>query len=78
MIEWGGALRWLRSSQAAAERSRAVAQEGGGYATLFRGGDRSADVFTPLSAPLLAIHKRLKSQFDPAGIFNPGRLYPDL
>jgi glycolate oxidase FAD binding subunit len=76
LIEWGGALRWLRTSQPAQE-VRAVAQQGGGHATLFRG-ERTCEVFTPLSAPLLAIHRRLKSHFDPAGIFNPGRLYREL
>ena len=76
LIEWGGALRWLRSD-APASLIRARAQELGGHATLFRGGDR-VDVFTPLSAPLLAIHRRLKQEFDPAGIFNPGRMYAEL
>jgi len=32
-------------------------------------------VFAPLPAPIAAIHKRLKAEFDPAGIFNPGRMY---
>ena len=77
MIEWGGALRWLRSKQPA-EQIRARARQRGGFATLFRGGDRSSGVFTPLSPAVAAIHKRLKAQFDPAGIFNPGRMYPDL
>jgi glycolate oxidase FAD binding subunit len=76
LIEWGGALRWLRTSRAAQE-VRAAAQRGGGHATLFRG-DPSYDVFTPLAAPLMTIHRRLKSHFDPAGIFNPGRLYREL
>lgn len=77
MIEWGGALRWLRSGRLAAEiRSRAV--ELGGHATLFRGGDRSQGVFTPLPPGLAAIHRRLKSEFDPGGIFNPGRMYAEL
>ena len=76
LIEWGGALRWLRISQTAPE-VRAVAQRGGGHATLFRG-EPACEVFTPVSAPLMAIHRRLKSHFDPAGIFNPGRLYPEL
>jgi glycolate oxidase FAD binding subunit len=77
MIEWGGALRWLRSGQPPAEvRSRAV--ELGGHATLFRGCDRSQEVFTPLPPGLAAIHRRLKSEFDPAGIFNPGRMYAEL
>jgi len=50
----------------------------GGHATLFRNGDKAVGVFTPLSAPLAAIHKRLKTTFDPAGIFNPQRLYTGL
>ena len=76
LIEWGGALRWVRTSQAA-EEVRAAAQRGGGHATLFRG-ERTGEVFTPLAAPLMAVHKRLKAHFDPAGIFNPGRLYREL
>lgn len=77
LIEWNGALRWLRTDQTV-QQMRECTQQAGGHATLFRGGDRSAGVFTPLTAPVAAIHRRLKAQFDPAGIFNPGRLYPDL
>jgi len=77
LIEWGGALRWLRTDQSA-EQVREIATKAGGHATLFRGGDRSTGVFTPLTPTLTAIHRRLKAQFDPAGIFNPGRMYPDL
>jgi glycolate oxidase FAD binding subunit len=77
LVEWSGALRWLRSDAPAAQvRARAAAL--GGHATLFRGGDRSVGVFPPLSAPVLAIHKRLKAEFDPSGIFNPGRMYDGL
>jgi glycolate oxidase FAD binding subunit len=73
LIEWGGAQRWLRGDVPSAEvRERAAAC--GGHATLFRGGERH-HVFTPLSAPIAAIHGRLKAEFDPAGIFNPGRMY---
>ena len=73
LIEWGGALRWLRSPRPAAEiRSRALAL--GGHATLFRGGDRSQGVFTPLSPALAGIHQRLREHFDPAGIFDAGRM----
>ena len=72
-IDWGGAQRWLRS-EAPAEQIRARAAACGGHATLFRGGARR-DVFTPLPGPIAAIHQRLKAEFDPAGIFNPGRMY---
>ncbi len=75
-IEWGGALRWLRTALPAPEiRHRACAL--GGHATRFRGGDRHG-VFTPLAAPIAAIHQRLKDEFDPARIFNPGRMYEGL
>jgi glycolate oxidase FAD binding subunit len=77
LFEWGGAQRWLRSP-ASAESIRAAATAARGHATLFRGGDRSGAVFQPLAPPLLALHQRLKQAFDPAGILNPGRLYPNL
>jgi FAD/FMN-containing dehydrogenase len=76
-VEWGGALRWIRGRATAAE-VRAAAIRLGGHATLFRAADKSAGAFTAVSAPLMQIHQRLKRSFDPAGIFNPGRLYPDL
>lgn len=77
LIEWGGAQRWLFSDESPAA-IRAAAQAAGGHATLFRGGDKSIGVFTPLSTPLAKIHQRLKVAFDPSGIFNPGRLYKDF
>lgn len=77
LIEWGGALRWLRT-QAAAALVRGAAARAGGHATLFRGGDKAAGVFAPLAPALARLHRELKSAFDPVGIFNPGRLYPEL
>jgi glycolate oxidase FAD binding subunit len=35
-------------------------------------------VFAPLPPPLLALHRALKARFDPRGILNRGRLYPDF
>ena len=77
MIEWGGALRWL-ATNADARTVREAARRAGGHATLFRGGDKSAGVFQPLEPVLAKIHRRLKASFDPEGIFNRGRLYPDF
>jgi glycolate oxidase FAD binding subunit len=77
LIEWGGALRWLRS-RADPKTVRDAAARAGGHATLFRGGDKSRGVFHPLSPVLMKLHRNLKQAFDPAGVFNPGRLYPDL
>jgi glycolate oxidase FAD binding subunit len=77
LIEWGGAQRWLCTSTAAGA-VRDAAAAAGGHATLYLGSDRSAGVFSPLRSPLDRIHRELKRSFDPAGIFNPGRLYPGL
>lgn len=82
LVEWHGALRWLWAPAQVGAELRAAAQAVGGHATLWRapaGVDKAAHgVFAPLSGPQLAIHRRLKAEFDPAGIFNPGRLYPEF
>jgi glycolate oxidase FAD binding subunit len=77
LIEWGGSLRWL-ASNADARTVREAAAHAGGHATLFRAADKSAGVFTPLAPALAKIHRKLKQAFDPAGVFNPGRMYADL
>ena len=74
LVEWGGAQRWLCTSTPAAQL-RETAAAVGGHATLFRGGDKSAGVFAPLSPALERIQRQLKAAFDPDGVFNPGRLY---
>lgn len=76
-IEWGGALRWLRSD-AAADTIRAAASAAGGHATLFRGGDKSVGVFHPLPPAVAGITARVKHALDPDRVFGRGRLYPDL
>jgi len=80
LIEWGGALRWLKSD-APAETIRATAAAVGGSATLYRApAELKAQVgaFAPLPAPLMALHQNLKAAFDPRGLFNPGRFYRGL
>lgn len=78
LIEWGGAQRWLRLPLPRRPDMSAVLDATTGHATLFRAKDKSAGVFTPLAAPLDRITRELKKQFDPAGIFNRARLYPDF
>lgn len=75
LIEWGGAQRWLRASSNEAETIRSAVRAVGGHATLFRGGEKSVGVFQPLAPAVARIHERLKAAFDPAHIFNPGRMY---
>jgi len=76
-VDWGGAQRWLISDQPAATLRRTL-ERAAGHATLFRGGDRTGEVFHPLSPALQRIHRQMKRAFDPLGILNPGRLYRDI
>ena len=77
LLSWGGAQRWLASSEPL-QNIRAQVAKVGGHVTQFRGGERSGEVFQPLSAPLLALQQRLKRSLDPQGIFNPGRMYAEI
>ncbi|MFA7438367.1 glycolate oxidase subunit GlcE [Castellaniella sp.] len=80
--EWGGSLRWLAGAPEAPEADalRGRVQALGGSATLYRhdGVPPGFSVFHPLPEGILQIHRRLKHEFDPAGIFNPLRLYPEF
>ncbi len=77
LVDWGGALRWLKTD-ADSDSIRAVVTAAGGHAALFKGGDRRGQVFHPLPAKLLDIHRRLKIAFDPERILNPGKLYEGI
>jgi len=76
-IDWGGALRWLKSSESV-EQVRNLVQSAGGHATLFRGKDQNHDIFHPLSAGIEKLHFALKNAFDPKRILNRGRLYREI
>ena len=76
LVEWNGLQRWYRCAPGVTAFDAAAAA--GGHATLFRHGPDAPEVFAPLAAPLLRLHRALKLEFDPAGILNPGRMYADL
>ena len=76
LLDWGGAQRWVRTDEPA-DAIRHAARAAGGHATRFRDSNRE-DVFHPLPDTLLMLQQRLKASFDPAGILNPGRMYPGL
>jgi glycolate oxidase FAD binding subunit len=77
LIEWGGAQRWVRGN-GNSRKIRETVAGARGHVTLFRTSGARESVFTPLSPALAKIHRNLKRQFDPHGIFNPGRIYTDL
>jgi glycolate oxidase FAD binding subunit len=74
VIEWNGALRWLKGSA----DPREAARRAGGHATLFRAARKAGGVFAPLDPVLLRLHRELKAAFDPCGVLNPGRMYEEL
>jgi glycolate oxidase FAD binding subunit len=82
LVEWHGGQRWLWAPESAALALRQAAAAVGGSATLFIAASADSTGATPrfdaLKPPLDAIHQRLKAEFDPAGIFNRARLYPDF
>jgi glycolate oxidase FAD binding subunit len=78
LIEWSGTLRWLPGPQNGGNL-RNLAARHGGHVTQYRAPVKPPESpFQPLSAAMLSLHKRLKTAFDPHGIFNRGRLYPDF
>ena len=82
LLEWGGGQRWVAADLDAATVRR-VAEQAGGHATLFRAPTAQAmleqgGVFHPLASGVLDVVKRLKQEFDPQGLFNPGRLVTGL
>jgi glycolate oxidase FAD binding subunit len=84
LYDWSGGLIWLDTaltSDAGTVEIRRTLAEFGGHATLIRAERAtraSVDVFQPLDPGLTALTARLKAAFDPAGILNPGRMYPGV
>jgi glycolate oxidase FAD binding subunit len=83
--DWGGGLVWLALDADLQDAGGAVLREAlkrfGGHATLIAAPAdlrASTPVFDPLPTPLHALHARIKSGFDPLGMFNPGRMHQGL
>jgi glycolate oxidase FAD binding subunit len=80
LIDWLGGQRWLwlpPGDAAAAQNLAQRARDLGGSASLFIASDAAATADTSANnaiTALSAISRRLKHEFDPSGIFNPGRL----
>jgi glycolate oxidase FAD binding subunit len=87
LFDWSGGLIWLAMEpncgpDAGAELIRgAIAVHGGGHATLVRAPDdikAATIVFQPQPPALQGLAQRLKAQFDPFGILEPGRMHAEV
>lgn len=82
LVEWHGALRWVWAPSDAAVALQSAARGVGGTASSFVAhhahSTRDEGTFGTENAAALAIARRVQQQFDPHGIFNPQRLYPDF
>lgn len=78
LIEWHGGLRWIQAGTEHGPALQKLAQGAGGNASLFVAANADASSakadLGSLSPALQQIHTRLRQAFDPAGIFNPGRM----
>ncbi len=80
-LDWGGGLIWIQlpdAQHARAQAVRAAIGTTGGHAMLIRASApvrAAVDVFHPQPAALAALSKRVKEQFDPSCVLNPGRMY---
>jgi glycolate oxidase FAD binding subunit len=81
-FDWAGGLIWLAlepdNDAGAAPIRAAVARAGGGHATVIRAAPSiraRIPVFEPQQPALAGLTARIKENFDPAGVLNPGRMY---
>ena len=77
-LDWQGGLLWLRMEAGPeAEALRDLVRQAGGHATLIRASEnarRTIPVFHPEAPAVAALSARIREKFDPAGMFNPGRM----
>ncbi|MFN3829652.1 glycolate oxidase FAD binding subunit [Tepidimonas ignava] len=72
LVEWMGAQRWVWAPLADGADLRALAQQAGGHATLFRPPAQTPDAAPRFSAPeaaLAALQQRVRAAFDPQQVF---------
>lgn len=84
-LDWGGGLVWIATDATgdagAATIRSAMKAAASGHATLMRAAPalRAAiPVFEPPSDALAALSMRIKEQFDPKRVLNPGRIYAGI
>ncbi|MGV8936380.1 MAG: FAD-binding protein [Allorhizobium sp.] len=77
--DWQGGLVWMRMEADPEVQTlrRMIRALGGGHATLMRASDAVRAVtpaFEPQAPAIALLSSRVKSKFDPAGIFSPGHM----
>ena len=83
LYDWQGGLVWLQidGEPLANVLRQTIAAFGGGHATLMRASAAQRvgiSAFEPQPAAIAALSARIKAKLDPAGIFSPGRMAPDI
>jgi glycolate oxidase FAD binding subunit len=77
LLDWSGAQRFVRAPAAQFQALRTWAETNGGHAQLLSASVAGVPRFQPMQPAVLAIHQRMKTNFDPYGIFNVGRLFAE-
>lgn len=86
-FDWAGSGIWIEIRNPSHDYSEEIRQSiqelasGDGHATLIRTPHDiidTIDPFQPLAPEIEAITRKIKSQFDPMNIFNPGRMYKGI
>lgn len=80
LYDWAGTQRWLFSNEDS-PKIRSTVESAGGHAQLFKADDslkKNVGVFHPLQPAIMELHKKIKHEFDPQGLFNPHRMYSDI
>jgi glycolate oxidase FAD binding subunit len=77
--DWQGGLVWMRmeAGPEAEQVRRYIKALGGGHATLIRASGEARAItpaFHPEPEAVAMLSRRVKEKFDPAGIFNPGKM----
>ena len=86
VFDWAGGLVWYAPApaetpeavDAGAAMLRRITHEHGGHATLMRAPEAvraRVPVFQPEEGALAALTRRVKENFDPRGVLNPGRMF---
>ena len=79
-VEWGGALRWIKTDEDP-KWVFALIKRYGGNAMIYKVGEKFSQIQDRLAMPDWIekdLHMKIKKKMDPKFIFNPGRLYSFL